>query len=383
MRFLLLVSWRHLAHPHHFFTLLVPALFLLSCRTKMSNSLPEDDNMFDDVDVGLPPVGGGNAISTSEDGNVDALLKELDSEFAIGGDSDEEDQDVLDLDGGASDVAAATPSVVESAIESLVVSSAKMANSSTMGLPANNGATSSSAPSTSAATSTPVHDGNTGDPVSTTGISSSEEPAAPPTASTSTAHSSDANDSVQRLRSSTANLAQSISRRAETIDQRYNLRESVSQSVSKLDSDYNIKEKTSSLWSSLRGGVALVGGSIAAGASTVESKYSVKATVAEKAKEATSEIGNAVAPTKEALKERFGDKIDKVGAAVGSVGSSVREVDKKFGISTKAVGALADGANALAKGLGEESGSATADDVGVCDAAAVNGTTPPPVTREL
>jgi len=178
-------------------------------------------------------------------------------------------------------------------------------------------------------------------------------------------------------------LAQSISRRAETIDQRYNLRESVSQSVSKLDSDYNIKEKTSSLWSSLRGGVALVGGSIAAGASTVESKYSVKATVAEKAKEATSEIGSAVAPTKEALKERFGDKIDKVGAAVGSVGSSVREVDKKFGISTKAVGALADGANALAKGLGEESGSATADDVGVCDAAAVNGTTPPPVTREL
>ena len=68
---------------------------------------------------------------------------------------------------------------------------------------------------------------------------------------------------------------------------------------------------------------------------------------------------------------------------MGSVGSSVREVDKKFGISTKAVGALADGANALAKGLGEESGSATADDVGVCDAAAVNGTTPPPVTREL
>ena len=352
----------------------------------MSNPLPEDDNMFDDVDVGLPPVGGENAISTLEDGNVDALLKELDSEFAIGGDSDEEDLDVLDLDGGASDVAAATPSVVESAIESLAVSSAKMANSSTMGPPANNGATSSSAPSISAATSTPVHDGNTGDPVSTTGISSSEEPAAPPTASTSTAQSSDANDSVQRLRSSTANLAQSISRRAETIDQRYNLRESVSQSVSKLDSDYNIKEKTSSLWSSLRGGVSLVGGSIAAGASTVESKYNlsekatdVKATVAEKAKVATSEIGNAIAPTKEALNERFGDKIDKVGAAVGSVGSSVREVDKKFGISS----ALVDGANALAKGLGEESGSATADDVGVDDAAAVNGTTPPPVTREV
>ena len=368
---------------------LLCSLFLLSCRTKMSNPLPEDDNMFDDVDVGLPPVGGGNAISTSEDGNVDALLKELDSEFAIGGDSDEEDQDVLDLDGGASDVAAATPSVVESAIESLAVSSAKMANSSTMGLPANNGATSSSVPSTSTATSTPVYDGNTGDPVSTAGISSSEEPAAQPTASTSTAHSSDANDSVQRLRSSTANLTQSISRRAETIDQRYNLRESVSQSVSKLDSDYNIKEKTSSLWSSLRGGVALVGGSIAAGASTVESKYNlsekatdVKATVAEKAKEATSEIGNAVAPTKEALKERFGDKIDKFGAAVGSAGSSVREFDKKFGISTKAVGALADGANALAKGLGEESGSATADDVGVDDTAAVNGTTPLPVTRE-
>ena len=378
------MSWRYLllAHPRtrQWHTRVI--LHYFCSLTKMSSSLPEDDNMFDDVDVGLPPVGGGNAISTSEDGNVDALLKELDSEFAIGGDSDEEDQDVLDLDGGASDVAAATPSVVESAIESLAVSSAKMANSSTMGLPANNGATSSSVPSTSTATSTPVHDGNTGDPVSTTGISSSEEPAAQPTASTSTAHSSDANDSVQRLRSSTANLTQSISRRAETIDQRYNLRESVSQSVSKLDSDYNIKEKTSSLWSSLRGGVALVGGSIAAGASTVESKYSVKATVAEKAKEATSEIGNAVAPTKEALKERFGDKIDKVGAAVGSAGSSVREFDKKFGISTKAVGALADGANTLAKGLGEESGSATADDVGVDDTAAVNGTTPLPVTRE-
>ena len=355
----------------------------------MSNLLPEDDNMFDDVDVG-----GGNAISTSEDGNVDALLKELDSEFAIGGDSDEEDQDVLDLDGGASDVAAATPSVVESAIESLTVSSAKMANPSTMGPPANNGAISSSVPSTTTgtATSTPVHDGNTGDPVPTTGISSSEEAAAPPTTSnsTSTAQNSDTNDSVQRLRSSTANLAQSISRKAETIDQRYNLRETVTQSVSKLDSDYNIKEKTSSLWSSLRGGVALVGGSIAAGASTVESKYNisekatdVKATVHEKAKVATSEIGNAVAPTKEALKERFGDKIDKVGAAVGSVGSSVREVDKKFGISTKAVGALADGANALAKGLGEESGSETADDVGIGDATAVNGTTPTPVTRDV
>ena len=137
MRFSL-VSWQHLAHR---------VIFLLTCRTKMSNPLPEDDNMFDDVDVGLPPVGGGNAISTSEDGNVDALLKELDSEFAIGGDSDEEDLDVLDLDGGASDVAAATPSVVESAIESLVVSSEKMATSSTMGPPANNGATSSSAPS--------------------------------------------------------------------------------------------------------------------------------------------------------------------------------------------------------------------------------------------
>ena len=365
-----------------------PRHFLLShsCQTKMSNPLPEDDNMFDDVDVGLPPVGGGNAISTSEDGNVE----ELDSEFAIGGDSDEEDQDVLDLDGGASDVAAATPSVVESAIESLAVSSAKTANPSAMGTPTNNGATYSSALSTSTATSTPVHDGNAGDPVSSTGVSSSKEPAAPPTTSTSTAQNSDTNDSVQRLRSSTANLAQSISRRAETIDQRYNLRESVSQSVSKLDSDYNIKEKTSSLWSSLRGGVAFVGGSIAAGASTVESKYNisekatdVKATVAEKAKVATSEIGNAVAPTKEALKERFGDKIDKVGAAVGSVGSSVREVDKKFGISTKAVGALADGANALAKGLGEESGSATADDVGVGDSAAVNGTTPTPVTREV
>ena len=329
----------------------------------MSNPLPEDDNMFDVVDVG---------------------------EFAIGGDSDEEDQDVLDLDGGASDVAAATPSVVESAIESLAVSSAKMTNPSTTGPPANNGAISSSVPSTSTATSTPVHDGNTGDPVSTTGISSSEEAAAPPTTGTSTTQNSDTNDSVQRLRSSTANLAQSISRKAETIDQRYNLRETVTQSVPKLDSDYNIKEKTSSLWSSLRGGVALVGGSIAAGASTVESKYNisekatdVKATAKEKAKVATSEIGNAVAPTKEALKERFGDKIDKVGAAVGSVGSSVREVDKKFGISTKAVGALADGANALAKGLGEESGSETADDVGIGDATAVNGTTPTPVTRDV
>ena len=76
----------------------------------------------------------------------------------------------------------------------------------------------------------------------------------------------------------------------------------------------------------------------------------VKSTVAEKAKVATSEIGNAVAPAKEALTElRFGDKI-------AAVGSSVREVDEKFGISTKAVGALADGADALAKGLGKEEG---------------------------
>lgn len=336
----------------------------------------EEDSIFDDVDVGLSQ-GFENAISTSDGGNVDALLKELDSEFHIGGDSD--DEDVLGLDGGASDVAAATPSIVESAIDSLVVASSSpvrtdpTCTSSSASLSQNVDATATSSESA------PI---------------SSEDAAVPmPTASAcAQTQRSNVDDSVQRLRSSTTILAQSISNRtratADTIDQRYNLRESVSQSVSKLDSDYSIKAKTSSLWSSLRGGVALVGSSISAGASDVDSRYQisskatdVKSTVAEKTKVATSEIGSVVT-------ERFGDKISKVGVAVGNVGSSVRQVDEKFGISTKAVGALADGADLLAKGLGgteggESGGNVAASDVGLGDAASADDAATPPVTKKV
>ena len=310
-------------------------------------STAEDDNLFDDVDVDVCE----NAI-TSDDGNVDSLLKELDSEFAIGGDSDDdEEEDVLDLDGGASDVAAATPSIVESAIDSLVASSLPLQTESGNSNDANDTLSSVPPPTSSSE-----------DNSAPEAAAAAAAAALAPTTSTSVAtERSKVDDSVQRLRSSTAFLAQSLSNRtkatADAVDTKYKIRESVSQSVSKLDSDYNIKTKTSSLWSSLKGGVAVVGGSISAGASNVDSRFQlsskagdVKSTVAEKAKVATSEIGNAVAPAKEALTElRFGDKI-------AAVGSSVREVDEKFGISTKAVGALADGADALAKGLGKEEG---------------------------
>ena len=318
-------------------------------------STEEDDNLFDDVDVGVGIGIGQNAISTSDDGNVDSLLKELDSEFAIGGDSDDdEEEDVLGLDGGASDVAAATPSVVESAIDSLVASSVLSSPLKSDPSDGTNGTLPSPIPSeddsaAAAAAAAP----------------------APPTGTRVTTERSNNDDPVQRLRSSTATLAQSISNRtkatADAVDTKYKIRESLSQGVSKLDSDYSIKTKTSSLWSSLKGGVALVGGSISAGASNVDSRYElsskaseVKSTVAEKAKMATGEIGIRVVPAKDALTElRLGDKIS-------AVGSSVREVDEKFGISTKAVGALANGADALAKGLGGgteegDSGNASSD----------------------
>ena len=347
-------------------------------------STEEDDNLFDDVDVDV----GENAISTSDDGNVDSLLKELDSEFAIGGESDDdEEQDVLGLDGGASDVAAATPSIVESAIDSLVASSA----SSPLKSGPSNGTNDMLLPPTSS------EDGS-GAAVAAVAAAAP----APPTGTSVAPERFNADDPVQRLRSSTATLAQSISNRtkatADAVDTKYNIRESVSQSVYKLDSDYNIKTKTSSLWSSLKGGVALVGGSISAGASNVDSRYQlsskaseVKSTVAEKAKVATSEIGVRVAPAKDALSElHLGDKI-------AAVGSSVREVDEKFGLSTKAVGALADGADALAKGLGartEEGSSGYASNdapstgagdiaaaAAAADAAADAAT--PPVTKEV
>ena len=324
----------------------------------------EDDNLFDDVDVGIGiGIGenaiGENAISTSDDGDVDSLLKELDSEFAIGGDSDDdEEEDVLGLDGGASDVAAATPSIVESAIDSLVASSA-LSSSPLKSDPSDDGTNGALPPPTSSEDDSEA-------------MAASAAPAPPPgTSVTPERPNTDTDDPVKRLRSSTATLAQSISNRtkatANAVDTKYNIRESLSQGVSKLDSDYNIKTKTSSLWSSLKGGVALVGGSISAGASNVDSRYElsskaseVKSTVAEKAKVVTSEIGVRVAPAKDALTEmRFGDKI-------AAVGSSVREVDEKFSISTKAVGALANGADALAKGFGVDieegdSGNASSD----------------------
>ena len=325
----------------------------------------EDDNLFDDVDVGIG-IGenaiGENAISTSDDGNVDSLLKELDSEFAIGGDSDDDEEgDVLGLDGGASDVAAATPSIVESAIDSLVASST-LSSSPLKSDPSDDGTNGTLPPPTS----------SEDDSEAMAASAASAAPAPPPgTSVTPERPNTDTDDPVKRLRSSTATLAQSISNRtkatANAVDTKYNIRESLSQGVSKLDSDYNIKTKTSSLWSSLKGGVALVGGSISAGASNVDSRYElsskaseVKSTVAEKAKVVTSEIGVRVAPAKDALTEmRFGDKI-------AAVGSSVREVDEKFSISTKAAGALANGADALAKGFGVDteegdSGNASSD----------------------
>ena len=346
----------------------------------------DENNLFDDVDV---DVGENaiNAISTSDDGNVDSLLKELDSEFAIGGDSDDdEEEDVLGLDGGASDVAAATPSVVESAIDSLVASSVLSSPLKSDPSDGTNGALPSPIPSED-------------DSAAAAAV------AAPPTGTRVTTERSNNDDPVQRLRSSTATLAQSISNRtkatADAVDTKYKIRESLSQGVSKLDSDYSIKTKTSSLWSSLKGGVALVGGSISAGASNVDSRYElsskaseVKSTVAEKAKMATGEIGIRVAPAKDALTElRLGDKIS-------AVGSSVREVDEKFGISTKAVGALANGADALAKGLGGgteegDSGNESSDapstsagdiaaDAAVAAASDNNAdATTPPVTNEV
>ena len=354
-------------------------------------STEEDDNLFDDVDVGVGIGIGQNAISTSDDGNVDSLLKELDSEFAIGGDSDDdEEEDVLGLDGGASDVAAATPSVVESAIDSLVASSAS--------------------PSPLKSDPSDGTNGTLPSPISSeddsAAAAAAAEAPAPPTGTRVTTERSNNDDPVQRLRSSTATLAQSISNRtkatADAVDTKYKIRESLSQGVSKLDSDYSIKTKTSSLWSSLKGGVALVGGSISAGASNVDSRYDlsskaseVKSTVAEKAKMATGEIGIRVAPAKDALTElRLGDKIS-------AVGSSVREADEKIGISTKAVGALANGADALAKGLGGgteegDSGNASSDaptstSAGEIVAAAATATasdnnadaTTPPVTNEV
>lgn len=323
----------------------------------------EDDNLFDDVDVGIGIGIGENASSTSDDGNVDSLLKELDSEFAIGGDSDDdEEEDVLGLDGGASDVAAATPSIVESAIDSLVASST-LSSSPLKSDPSDDDGTNGALPPPTSSED---------DSEAMAASAASAAPAPPPgTSVTPERPNTDTDDPVKRLRSSTATLAQSISNRtkatANAVDTKYNIRESLSQGVSKLDSDYNIKTKTSSLWSSLKGGVALVGGSISAGASNVDSRYElsskaseVKSTVAEKAKVVTSEIGVRVAPAKDALTEmRFGDKI-------AAVGSSVREVDEKFSISTKAVGALANGADALAKGFGVDteegdSGNASSD----------------------
>ena len=188
-------------------------------------------------------------------------------------------------------------------------------------------------------------------------------------------------DAMERLRSSTAKLTQTLSTKtretAADIDERYHLRESVSQGVANLDSNYHIKERTSSLWSTVRGSISQVGGSITASAGAVGSSLGVDsaqvstrtaevtASVTQKVKGVSSEIGNAVregtkqtGPAREAMTDRFGDKLSKVGEVVGGIKGSVRNMDEQYGISTKAAETLAGGADLLSKSLGGDNNTA-------------------------